>query len=134
MVRAQIVLRPALPTTSRVCRPWHTAAPCRGIPPLNRGQAAWRLAAYLPSIPGVRPWTQPLARHYGPLPLPADVLLSCLVQGEDTLADVIKKTDMSNADAVYALAEWCAEHNKPTTARQYYGKCIEIDKDHEAAR
>jgi hypothetical protein len=62
------------------------------------------------------------------------MLLSCLVQGEDTLADVIKKTDMSNADAVYALAEWCAEHNKPTTARQYYGKCIEIDKDHEAAR
>ena len=62
------------------------------------------------------------------------LMLSCLAQSEETLQDVIKRTDMSNADAVFTLAEWCAEHNKPTTARQYYGKCIEIDKDHEAAR
>jgi hypothetical protein len=62
------------------------------------------------------------------------VLLCCLAQSEETLQDVIKRTDMGNADAVFTLAEWCAEHNKPTTARQYYGKCLEIDKDHEAAR
>src|SRR5271170_6698444 len=62
------------------------------------------------------------------------LLMGCLAQSEDTLQDVIKRTDMSNADAVFTLAEWCAEHNKPTTARQYYGKCIELDKDYEAAR
>ncbi len=62
------------------------------------------------------------------------LLLSCLAQSEETHQDVIKRTDMGNADAVFTLAEWCAEHNKPTTARQYYAKCIEIDKDHEAAR
>ena len=62
------------------------------------------------------------------------IVLCGLIHGEDSLEEVIKKTDMSSPDAVYALAEWCAEHNKPTTARQYYGKVIELDKDHEAAR
>src|SRR5271163_4843286 len=62
------------------------------------------------------------------------LMVCCLAHSEETLQDVIKRTDMSNADAVFILAEWCAEHNKPTTARQYYGKCIEIDRDHEAAR
>ena len=62
------------------------------------------------------------------------LLLSGLARCEDTLDDVIKRTDMGNADSVFTLAEWCAEHNKPTTARHYYGKCIEIDRDYEAAR
>ena len=62
------------------------------------------------------------------------LLLCGAVRAEETLQDVIKRTDMGSVDAVFTLAEWCAEHNKPTTARQYWGKCIEIDKDYEAAR
>jgi hypothetical protein len=52
----------------------------------------------------------------------------------EEMEDVIKRTDMSNADAVYELSQWCAKNNKPTKARQYLNKVIEIDKDHEAAR
>jgi hypothetical protein len=38
--------------------------------------------------------------------------------GEDSLDEAIKKTDMSNADSVYALGEWCEQNNKPSTARR----------------
>ncbi len=53
---------------------------------------------------------------------------------EETLQDMIKKTDMSDADSVYMLGVWCEENKKPTTARKYYSKVLQIDKDHEAAR
>jgi hypothetical protein len=65
-------------------------------------------------------------------------IISCfaigLSFGEDTLNDVIKRTDMTNADSVYELAEWCAANNKPSTAHKYYVMVVSIDKDHEAAR
>nr|MBA3938702.1 hypothetical protein [Planctomycetota bacterium] len=57
-----------------------------------------------------------------------------MAAAEESMEDVQKRTDMGNADAVYAFAEWCEGHNKPTRARQLYGKVIELDKDHEAAR
>jgi hypothetical protein len=58
----------------------------------------------------------------------------CMAAAEESMEDVQKRTDMGNADSVYAFAEWCETHNKPTRARQLYGKVIELDKDHEAAR
>jgi hypothetical protein len=61
-------------------------------------------------------------------------MLACGAFAEETLESVTKATDMTNADSVFALAEWCASHGKPTTARQFYGKVIELDRDHEAAR
>ena len=57
-----------------------------------------------------------------------------LAFAEDSLEDLVTKTDMTSADAVYGLGEWCEKNNKPTKARQFFTKAIELDKDHEAAR
>ncbi|MBA3709423.1 MAG: HEAT repeat domain-containing protein [Planctomycetes bacterium] len=59
---------------------------------------------------------------------------SVLVAEEETLDSMVKKTDPDNADAVFALAEWCGEHNLPTKSRQYYKAVLKIDTNHEAAR
>ncbi len=53
---------------------------------------------------------------------------------EDTLEEMIKKTDMNSADSVFMLGEWCEKNNKPSTARKYFTKVLQIDKDHEATR
>lgn len=52
----------------------------------------------------------------------------------ESLAERIKATDMSNAEQVFELAEWCSANNLPTKARQYYNQVIKLDKDHEGAR
>jgi PBS lyase HEAT-like repeat len=53
---------------------------------------------------------------------------------EETLEDMIKKTDMNNVESVFLLGEWCEKNNKPSTARKYYSKILQMDKDHEATR
>lgn len=67
-------------------------------------------------------------------PLIVLIAAAGLAFAEDSLEDLVKKTDMTSADAVYGLGEWCEKNNKPTKARQYFNKVIELDKDHEAAR
>jgi HEAT repeat protein len=66
------------------------------------------------------------------------LLLTCLVAtsmaAEETFDEALKKTNLSDASSLYQLAQWCAEHNAPTKARQYYGQVIKLDKDHEGAR
>jgi hypothetical protein len=62
------------------------------------------------------------------------VACGAFAMAEESLEEVTKKTDMNSADEVYALGEWCEKNNKPTTARKYYLKAIQLDKDHEAAR
>jgi hypothetical protein len=68
------------------------------------------------------------------LPLLLALLVGPLAMAEDSLEEMVKKTDMNNADAVYTLGVWCEENGKPTTARKYYTKAIQLDKNHEAAR
>ena len=62
------------------------------------------------------------------------LLVGPLAFAEDSLEEMIKKTDMNNADAVYTLGVWCEENGKPTAARKWYTKVIQLDKNHEAAR
>jgi hypothetical protein len=62
------------------------------------------------------------------------LLTASLALAEDSYEDMAKKTDMSNADQVFALAQWCQEHQKPTQARQLYSKVIKLEPDHEGAR
>lgn len=68
--------------------------------------------------------------------LPLLLALACGPLGfaEDELEAKIKKTDMNSADAVYELGVWCEQNNKPTAARKYFNKAIQLDKNHEAAR
>lgn len=68
--------------------------------------------------------------------LPLLLALACSPLGfsADEMEEMVKKTDMNNADAVYALGVWCEENNKPTAARKWFSKAIQIDKNHEAAR
>lgn len=51
-----------------------------------------------------------------------------------TYEEMVEKTDMSDADAVYRLGAWCGENNMPSKARQLYSQAIKIDRDHEGAR
>ncbi len=66
--------------------------------------------------------------------LAAFILTVSFAFAEDTLDDMVKKTDMSSADAVFSLGQWCNEHSLPTKARQYYNQAIKLDKNHEGAR
>src|SRR5687768_14384469 len=52
----------------------------------------------------------------------------------ESLEQRIAKTDMSNAESVFELGQWCAENKLPTKARQYYNAVIKLEKDHEGAR
>lgn len=65
-------------------------------------------------------------------------LLLALVCGplfaEDDMEAMVKKTDMNSADSIYALGVWCEENNKPTAARKWFSKAIQVDKNHEASR
>jgi hypothetical protein len=53
---------------------------------------------------------------------------------EEELQAKITATDMTNVDAVYALGEWCEANAKPTAARRYFAKVVQLDKNHELAR
>ena len=67
-------------------------------------------------------------------------LLLALVLGplhaasEEELQIKVKATDMTSVDAVFELGEWCEANAKPTAARRYFSKVIQLDKNHEAAR
>ena len=54
--------------------------------------------------------------------------------GAESLEEKVKATDLSNAEQVFELAQWCAANNLPTKARQYYNQAVKLDKDHEGAR
>lgn len=53
---------------------------------------------------------------------------------EDAMEEMVKKTDMNSADSIYELGVWCEANNKPTAARKWFSKAIQIDKNHEASR
>ena len=57
--------------------------------------------------------------------------LACFAE---TYEEMLKKTDQTNAQSVYELAEWCQANNQPTKYRQLLAQVIRIDRDHEAAR
>ncbi|MBA3685368.1 MAG: hypothetical protein H0W72_09020 [Planctomycetes bacterium] len=46
----------------------------------------------------------------------------------------LAKTNLADADAVFELAQWCAENNLPTKARRYYSEVIKLSRDHDGAR
>jgi len=52
----------------------------------------------------------------------------------ETYEEMVQQTDMTNAESVFALAVWCAENGKPTTAGQLYAKVIKLEPDHYGAR
>lgn len=60
-------------------------------------------------------------------------VLACPAFAE-SFEEVQAKTDMSNADAVFQLAQWCMENKQPSKGRQLYAQVLKIDKDHEGAR
>ncbi len=68
------------------------------------------------------------------LPLLLAIAFGPLGFSEDAMDEMAKKTDMNSADSVYALGVWCEENNKPTAARKWFGKAIQLDKNHEASR
>lgn len=68
------------------------------------------------------------------LPLAFALILGPLAIAADELEERVKKTDMNSADAVYELGVWCEQNNKPTAARKYFNRAIQIDKNHEASR
>jgi len=68
--------------------------------------------------------------------VPVVILLLSVVPAfcEDTLQDRVAATDMTNADAVYALAMWCHDHRLPTTCNKYLNLVLKIDTDNPDAR
>ena len=67
----------------------------------------------------------------------ASVLLLALAAATgwaESLEDKLKATDLSNAEQVFELGQWCAANSLPTKARQYYNQVVKLDKDHEGAR
>lgn len=63
------------------------------------------------------------------------VVIACsLSAASDELQDQIAATDMKDPEAVFALAQWCAENNQPSNARKYYNVVIRIDPEHFGAR
>lgn len=68
------------------------------------------------------------------LPLTLALILGPLAIAADEMEERVKKTDMNSADAVYELGVWCEQNNKPTAARKWFNKAIQLDKNHEAAR
>ena len=64
----------------------------------------------------------------------AAALVLATVLSAATYEEMQAKTDMSDADSVYQLGQWCAENNLPSKARQLYSQVIKIDRDHEGAR
>jgi hypothetical protein len=74
-------------------------------------------------------------RHvFGILALCAVLVGSAGFAEEETLNQVISRTDLSNADSLYELAKWCSEHHLPTKANQYYNQVLKIDRDHQPTR
>jgi hypothetical protein len=67
-------------------------------------------------------------------PLLALTLCLSFLGAEETYDQMVKKTDQSNPEAVYALAKWCQDHNLPSKARQHLFQVIKLDKDHAEAR
>lgn len=64
--------------------------------------------------------------------LAACALATCLSAA--SFEEMQAKTDMADAEAVFQLAQWCAQNNLPTKSRQLYNLVIKIDRDHEGAR
>jgi HEAT repeat protein len=66
----------------------------------------------------------------------ASLLLAaaCALGAAESLEERLKATDLSNADAVFELAQWCGQNGLPAKARAYYNQVIKLDKDHEGAR
>jgi hypothetical protein len=70
-----------------------------------------------------------LLRSLAPLLLAASCAWSA-----DSFADLLKATNLKDADSVFALAEWCKENNEPNKAKTYYKKTVELAPDHPGAR
>lgn len=68
------------------------------------------------------------------LPFLLAVAFGPLAFAEDSMEEMVKKTDLNSADSVYELGLWCEQNNKPTAARKWFGKAIQLDKNHEPAR
>lgn len=68
------------------------------------------------------------------LPLLLAAAFSPLAFAEESMEERVKKTDMNSADSVYELGLWCEQNNKPTAARKWFNKAIQLDKNHEPAR
>ena len=67
--------------------------------------------------------------------------LSCLLLAAacgmgfaESLEERVKTADMTSADSVFELAEWCAQNGLPAKARGYYNQTIKLNKDHDGAR
>lgn len=58
----------------------------------------------------------------------------CAGLAAESVEDRIKATDMQDPEAVFALAQWCAENAQPSRARRYYNAVVKLEPDHYGAR
>jgi hypothetical protein len=61
------------------------------------------------------------------------LMLAASAYAAESFEDMQRSTDMTSADSVFALANWCAENRMPTKAQQLYRQVLKIDKDHFGA-
>ena len=73
----------------------------------------------------------PASRCFAPTLL---LLLAIPFAFAETYEEQLQKTDQTNAEQVFALAQWCTENNLPSKARQHLFQVIKLDKDHAEAR
>lgn len=52
----------------------------------------------------------------------------------ESVEDRIKATDLKDPEAVFALAQWCAENGQPSRSRRFLNDVIKLDPDHYGAR
>jgi hypothetical protein len=56
-----------------------------------------------------------------------------LAAEDETFEQMQAKTDMSNVDQLLTLAQWCKDHDRPSHAKDYWKKVIQLDPDNETA-
>jgi hypothetical protein len=52
----------------------------------------------------------------------------------ETFEEMEKQTDMTNAEAVYALGKWCTDNRMQSKAMQLYARVVKLDPNHVPAR
>ncbi len=61
--------------------------------------------------------------------LPTQLLLA----EDQTYEQMEAKTDMSSVEQLLNLAQWCKDHDRPSHAKDFWKKVIQLDPDNEAA-